>query len=213
MKEITLPITQTYSLTVDLQKLDISKAVDAGDGRLLVPLGALSNEEFGKAVTVARQNGGKILYATTSIEQKLEGLLLEYFMGPFTGHDDRRVVFEREILQSSALGYRSKKDLVAKLVNDLDLLSGKEKSALQSLLKKVMDWRNAFAHGKIQHDSRAGCLVRYYSGEPRTLALTDEYWDEVERSFKDCDALLDRVKKKLASLQAHNHDDAPKNCG
>lgn len=206
MKEINLPITQTYSLTVDLQKLDISKAVNAGDGRLLVPLGVLSSEEFGKAVAVARQNGGKILYATTSIEQKLEGLLLEYFMGPFTGHNDRRVVFEREILQSSALGYRAKKDFVAKLINDLDLLSGKEKSALQSLLKKVMDWRNAFAHGKIQHDSRAGCFVRYYSGEPRTLALTDEYWDEVERSFKDCDALLDQVKRKLTGLQVHNHD-------
>jgi hypothetical protein len=200
MKEISLPISQTYSLTVDLQNLDISKAIDAGDGRLLVPLGTLSNEEFGKAVEVARQNGGKVLYASTSIEQKLEALLLEYFMGPFKGHSDRRVIFEREILQSSAFSYRTKKDLVAKLINELQLLSGKEKNALGSLLKKVMEWRNAFAHGRIQHEARTGCFIKYYSGEPRTLALTDEYWDEVEGAFKECDALLDQAKKKLGTV-------------
>jgi hypothetical protein len=199
MREIVLPFTQTFSLTIDLQKVDMSKAVDAGEGRLLIPLGTISNEEIGKTVEMARKNGGKILYATTSIEQRMEALLLEYFMGPFAGHNDRRVMFEREILQSSALGYRAKRDLVTKLVNELELLPGKEKNTLGSLLKKVMEWRNAFAHGKIQHDSKTGCLIKYYSGEPKTLALTDDYWSDVESSFKNCDALLTQAHKAVGA--------------
>jgi hypothetical protein len=64
--------------------------------------------------------------------------------------------------------------LVAKLVNDGQLLSGNWKNSLQSDLKKIMGWRNAFAHGKIKHDNRAGCYVVHYSGQPKQLLLTDE---------------------------------------
>ena len=199
-------MTQTFSLTIDLRNIDISKAIDAGDGKLMVPLGTVSNEEMGKTVDMVRKNGGKILYATTSIEQRMESFLLEYFMGPFSGHSDRRVMFEREILQSSALGYSTKKNLVSKLVNELDLLAGKEKNTLGGALKKIMEWRNAFAHGKIQHDSSAGCFMKYYSGEPRTLALTDEYWEEVEVTFKECDALLISAQTKLSAGSATTPD-------
>lgn len=169
-----------------------------GDGLLRVPLGNIIDEEKLLVVETARKNGGKVLYATTSIEQKLEAILLEYFMGPFTGHDDRRVMFETEILQSSALSYKSKKELFAKLLNHHEILPGNKKNVVQGYLKKIMDWRNAFAHGKIKHDTRSGCSIRYYSGHPKTLSLTDEYWDEVEKCFKDCDALLNEAHKHLS---------------
>lgn len=198
MKEISLPITQTFSLTIDRHNLDMSNAVDAGDGRFLVPLGNIIDETISATVAVARHNGGKVLYATTSIEQKMESILLDYFMGSFDGTNDRRVLFEREVLQSSALSYNAKRSLITKVVNDQNLLDGRDKGSLQGLLKKVMDWRNAFAHGKVQHDSRAGCFIKYYSGEPKTLALTEAFWDEVEKAYADCDRLLDKAKQQLA---------------
>ena len=197
MKEINLPITQTFSITIDTRNFDMSKAVDMGNGHVSIPLGNIVDENISSIVEIARKNGGKVLYATTSIEQKLEAILLEYFMGPFIKHDDRRVMFEREILQSSALSYRAKKELVAKVINNGDLLPGNKKNVIQSYLKKIMEWRNAFAHGKIQHDSMAGCFVTYYSGELKTLSLTDEYWDEVERCFKECDAILSEAQQQL----------------
>lgn len=199
MRDINLPITQTFSLTIDTHNIDLSKAVDDGQGRLIVPLGNIVDDRISSLVETARRNGGKVLYATTSIEQKLEGMLLEYFMGPFTGHDDKRVMFEREILQSSALSYSAKKELVTKMINDRNLLVGSKKNAVQSHLKKIMEWRNAFAHGKIQHDSMTGCFIRYYSGEPKTMMLDDNYWDEVEKSFQECDVLLEEAKQQLQS--------------
>lgn len=33
MREINLPITQTFSITIDREKIDMSKAVDIGNGR------------------------------------------------------------------------------------------------------------------------------------------------------------------------------------
>jgi len=199
MKEIKLPIMQTVSLTISQQDIDPSKAIDIGGGRRGVSLGVMFDERIASLMETARQNGGKILYATTSIEQKIESILLEYFMGPFAGHDDKRVMFEHEVLQSTTLSFRAKKELVTKIINNDSLLAGDKKSAAQRDLKKIMDWRNAFAHGKIQHDTKRGCFIAYYSGEPKTETLDDHYWDEVERVFRECDVLLDEAIRTLRS--------------
>jgi|TARA_R100000049_G_scaffold4346_1_gene9874 hypothetical protein len=197
MKDINLPLTQTVSLTIDAQDFDMSKAVEDEDGQLIVQLGEAINSEISEGMDKARSNGGKVLYATTSIEQQLEGLLLKYFMGPFVTHDHRRDIFEREILQSSALSFRSKKELVSKVVSQHELLKGKKKNKLQGALKKIMGWRNAFAHGKIQHDNRKGCFIKYYSGGVEELRLTDEFWSQLEGVFKDGSALVNEALKNL----------------
>jgi hypothetical protein len=201
MREINLPITQTVSITFNPSTFDLSKAVDIGDGRRQVPLGTVFDSQINAVMETARRNGGKILYATTSIEQTLESIMLEYFMGPFVGHEDRRVIFEHEVLQSSALSYRTKKELVTKIINNERLLAGKQKSAAQEHLRTIMEWRNAFAHGKIQHDTQMGCFVRYYSGGTKTLSLTDKYWDEVEKTFQECVELLKEAQQQLAKKQ------------
>jgi hypothetical protein len=192
---------QTFSLTIDPQMLDLSKAVDIGNGRRRVSLGTLVDAQITATVETARKNGGKIVYATTSIEQTLESILLEYFMGPFVEHDERRVMFEHEVLQSSALSYRAKKELVIKIINNDNLLKGNKKDAVQKHLKKIMEWRNAFAHGKIQHDTKMGCFVRYYSGEIKTITLNEHYWDEVEKSFQECVELLKETVQQLRNKQ------------
>lgn len=201
MKEIELPLTQTFSLTVDTHKLDVSKAVDIGGGRLGIPLGTVVDQDILVATETARKNGGKVLYATTSIEHQLEAILLLYFMGPFIEHSERRVMFESEILQSSALSFSAKKELFTKVANSEALLPGKKKNAVQSHLKKIMDWRNAFAHGNIGHDNIKGCFLRYYSGTPKTLRLSDEYWTELENCYKECSALL---KEAMENLEARD---------
>lgn len=190
MRDIELPITQTYSVTVDLQKLGETQPIDDGDGKWIVPIGNIVDEEACAITSTALRNGGKILYATTSIERQLDQLLLHYFMGPFEEHSDKRVMFESEILQSTALSFSAKKELVAKVVNDAQLLVGKKKNRFQGNLKKIMNWRNAFAHGRIQHDNATGCFIHHYSGAPKKLVLDDKFWDEVEVCFTECSELL-----------------------
>jgi hypothetical protein len=201
MKDIELPITQTFSLTIDTHNINMSNSVEMETGQRVVALGEVVNESISATTEKARSNGGKVLYATTSIEQQLEDLLLRYFMGPFIQHEQRRVLFEREILQSSALSYSSKKELVSKIINEHDLLHGKKKNKLQSSLKKIMDWRNAFAHGKVQHDSMQGCFIKYYSGGSKQLKLTDEFWSDLEGVFKDCSELIKEAAISIESIE------------
>jgi len=179
----------------------MSIAVELENGQLMAPLGEMVNESISAITEKARSNGGKVLYATTSIEQQLEGLLLRYFMGPFVQHEQRRVLFEREILQSSALSYNSKKELISKIVKEDALLKGEKKNKLQSSLKKIMEWRNAFAHGKIQHDNMQGCFITYYSGGSKQLKLTDEFWSDLEAVFKECSELVKEAGEKLESIE------------
>lgn len=197
MKDIELPITQTFSLTIDTHNIDMSNAVEMKNGQFKVPLGDMVNESISETTEKARINGGKVLYATTSIEQQLESLLLRYFMGPFIKHDERRVIFERNILQSSALSYSSKKELVSKIINEADLLQGKKKNKLQSFLKKIMEWRNAFAHGKVQHDNIQGCFIKYYAGDSKQLKLTDDFLSDLESVFKECSELIKEAQDNL----------------
>jgi hypothetical protein len=79
-------------------------------------------------------------------------------------------------------------------------LEGGKKNLSQSGLKKIMDWRNAFAHGKLQHDNKSGCFVRYHSGEQKKLFLTDEYWNEVERVFTESSELLKEARANLRKV-------------
>jgi flagellar biosynthesis protein FlhA len=81
-------------------------------------------------------------------------------------------------------------------------LTGKKKNALQDYLAKITEWRNAFAHGKVQHNSQSGCFISYYSGNQKTLRLTDDYWDNVERVFRGCDGLIDEVTRKVQELKS-----------
>ena len=199
MKDIELPINQTFSLTIDTHNIDMSNAVEVENGRFMIPLGDIVNENISSTIEKARVNGGKVLYATTSIEQQLEALLLSYFMDPSVRHEKRRALFEREILQSSALSYSSKKELVSKIVNEEGMLEGKKKNRLQSALKKIMEWRNAFAHGKIQHDSIQGCFIRYYAGDSKQLRLTDDFWSELEGVYKECSGLIKEAHSNIES--------------
>lgn len=204
MKDIELPIIQTVSLTFKPHEIDMSKAEDMGNGQWRVHLGEIINPDISETIEQARINGGKVLYATTSIEHQLENLLLIYFMGPFIKHDNRRDMFEREILQSSAISYKSKKELVSKIINENDLLQGKKKNKLQGYLKKIMEWRNAFAHGKVQHDNLHGCYVKYYSGTIKELILNDSFWTELEKTFKNCSEM---IKEAQLSIEKMDQDE------
>ena len=58
MKDIELPITQTFSLTIDTHNIDMSNAVEMENGQIMVPLGEMVNESISATTEKARSNGG-----------------------------------------------------------------------------------------------------------------------------------------------------------
>lgn len=184
-------INETFSMISETSDIDFSVLIEN-----------LFNEEISQPLEKVRRNGGKILFATISIEQKMESLLLHVFMGPFQGPDKRRALFENEILQSTALSYSAKKELVFKAINTLKILPGSDKSKLQTHLKSIMEWRNAFAHGRISHVHERGYFINYYSGGNRSLELNSSYWAEVENVFRECNELLSKALENLKEKEA-----------
>jgi hypothetical protein len=59
-----------------------------------------------------RLNGGKILYAATSLEKKLEEVILLYFFGILKEPNPKRDFFANEVLKASDLTFSYKKELV-----------------------------------------------------------------------------------------------------
>lgn len=131
MKELVLPTTQAFSMPLDVTVLKNSMM---GDGRNKgQTLGSLTvNERVWSELATAKKNGGAILYATTSIEQKLESILLNYFLGPSISFNDQRRMFDREILKSTVLSFSAKKELVIRVINEGELLSKKINQSCRS---------------------------------------------------------------------------------
>lgn len=120
-----------------------------------------------------------------------------YLMGSIVQHDERREFFEQELLQSSAFSYHAKKQLVLKIVNRGEILVGKNKTNLEQKLKKIEEWRNAFAHGTLECDNKDGFSIKYYSGDQKEKVLSDDFWTEVEKDFQECSDLLKEVQNEL----------------
>jgi len=199
MKKIRLPIGQEFSVSIDTHNITEEQIAAIG-GTKVVKVGSIDVAEGNRELGVAQDNGAQIVYAATNIEKKLEDTLLTYFFGPFVSPDKRRDFFIHNVLQSSGLQLSFKKELVCKIAQDQNLLEGKARNTLQSNLKIIMDWRNAFAHGRLCHDAQAGSRLRYYRGSPQVLALNDEYWSTVEDCFKETHRILSEVQKNLSRL-------------
>lgn len=124
----------------------------------------------------ARRNRLKVIEGALSVENQLDTVILHYFFG--SSHE-RRAVFESLVLNSDWCSFAAKRKLITHIINEQNLLSGREKGELDKLMKDVMAVRNAFAHGKISSDDKRAWLS-YFEGTPRKVELTDEYLTEIE---------------------------------
>lgn len=191
MKKISLPATNTISFTINMVE-DTNVVVDSD--------GAIGPEQF-EALEIARANGGKVLWSTMCLEKSLESIITNYFMGPLNGASARRELFESELLQTSFFQFSVKKHLIDKISKEYSVPKPKERNKLQSYLKRIMLWRNSFAHGNLVLDGERGVLLRYYSGSQREEVLNEQYWSTVESIFEQCRKLVDEL---LAESTKHN---------
>ncbi len=202
-REIKLSLPQIFSMSLDLKHITHDQVVEF-EGKPAIHFGTIDFAKCNIELETIRKNGAQIIYAAIGIEKNLEDIILVYLFGPFIKQDEKREFFIHFVLESSSMESSYKKELAFRIVEKCDLLEGKEKSDLQANLKKILDWRNIFAHGRIQYDTREGGLIAYFSGSPKTLILDDAYWDSVESCFTITNNLLN---KALTKLNGPNQDD------
>ncbi|RSD30477.1 hypothetical protein EJA03_13795 [Vibrio pectenicida] len=146
-----------------------------------------------EALAVSKSNVSTIVWATLCLEQKMERVLTDFFFGKFCGFDPKRHLFEKELLESSAMQFSFKKKLVQKVCVEHQGLSGKKSSKLQGALKRVMEVRNAFAHGQMTLDAKDGVVLNFYSGEHKKFRLNEKFWLNVEADFQTAEELLSEI--------------------
>lgn len=202
MKKIELPVSTTLSFKLNLSD-EVGSGVLMSDGKRHISIGSIGDKDW-EYLNIAKENGAKILWSTVYLEKVIEDIILAYFMGPFDGPDARRELFKNELLQASFLQLSSKKHLVSEISKNFYAFKGKKRDKLQGYLKKIIQWRNAFAHGSLSISATDGILLTYYSGSSKTEKLNNGFWNTVESVFKSCEELLKSLEQIIKHEKSFN---------
>lgn len=195
MKEIKVPMLTTVSGTFNinlgnLEPLNPSKT-------RTITIGTIESNE--NDWEIIRKNGAQVIYGVVHIESKIEKILALYFFGNNKENLDKKQFFINEVLEAESLTFFQKKQLLQKMLDKTNILKGKNKDYLQTNLKKIMDLRNAFAHGTLIENKQRGWTIQYYSGGIKAIELSDDYWEGVEDCFKKINSLLKNISQELTS--------------
>jgi hypothetical protein len=168
------------------------------------PEGTDLKEAWNK-MNAARNNKLKILEAALTIEDRIVSIISHWFFGRT---HDRKSSFDSQILKSETCTFATKRRLLNDIIEQGGFLEAKEKDRLASSLRKVMSFRNAFAHGELSSDG-SKVWLSYFERSPKEQELTDEFLTLVETAlFETHDALKELALKTGTNLASS--DDEPK---
>jgi len=157
--------------------------------------------------TQARKNGNKVILAGLYIERELEHVI-GFYLYPGPDITEQQRFFADHILSSDALTFSHKRRMFLALVDSKKLVSGKARADLESLLRKAMSSRNAFAHGDIVERS-GGTFLIYFEGARKEQKLTTDYWDGVVASFRSLEKQIGEIKAGLGMPGPSKWPDKP----
>ncbi|MBI4654544.1 MAG: hypothetical protein HY752_06075 [Nitrospirae bacterium] len=196
MKKIDLPIQRQFAT----RSIDLEEALRdlASGNKKIVSFGTI-DFSVGKDLDQARINGGLIIWSAICLEQKFESIITDYMFPQKEQIEEHRgrLFFSDRIIKADHFSYSVKKNLIIAIMHDDSLLEGRDKDRLASVLKKVMEYRNMFAHGDIMFEDGIGCVLRFWSGGTKKEVLNDEFWGYLEDCFKDAHVLIDQIISKL----------------
>ena len=148
------------------------------------PTESITPDLADKIMEPVDKNRTTIIIAAQDIENLLESIVANYFFPP-KEQNLKRGEFEGQILKSEWCSFSSKLRLVLYIIEELELKAGKEKNDFEQLLRKVMEYRNAFTHGDISTDGRK-VKIKYFKGKPKEKFLDDSWLEEIEGRIKMC---------------------------
>jgi hypothetical protein len=137
-------------------------------------------------VSTIEKNGSELITATVMLEDRMIEAVSALLFGKSDNAKAPRDFFVDEIMGTSDFSFSFKRRVFTRLLErtgKLDLESIKE---LKAGLNKIMEWRNAFAHGKVLHEYGGGYVLQYYSGGAKELVLDDALFENIESTVRNC---------------------------
>lgn len=148
-------------------------------------------EDFDEAREIRRASG-RIISATSAIDQVVAAIIADTI---FSEVKTNRELVLGSVLSSDWCSFAAKRKLLNIAIEKFDLLNGPRKSALELNLKKITQYRNAFAHGSLAHNGQSQEL-RYFEGTPQSVTLDDAYFEKLEAVFLSAWETLNEIQEK-----------------
>ncbi|NHZ86585.1 MAG: hypothetical protein GWP19_12020 [Planctomycetia bacterium] len=197
MKQIKLPVRNTFIESFSLRDVMSQDKVQMPDGKMGYKIATTEINPNNPDLLQARENGAQIIWATINVELKMQNLISKYLFGIELENNKRRNFFNNEIMAVDSINYAFQKKLSLRIIKLENLLTGKKYSELENKLKKIMIYRNAFAHGKLSIEKNKECRLEFYSSGPQVFQLDDNLWCDIESHFQIVNNLLGEAWKKL----------------
>jgi hypothetical protein len=145
----------------------------------------LEGVELDDLATIER-NGSELIMAVVMLEDRMIEAVSKLLFGTDGSTRRMREFFVEEIIGASELSFAFKRRVFTRLIERTGALDSSDTKELKAGLSKVMEWRNAFAHGKVLHDQEAGYILQYYSGGRQERTLDDALFEKVESTLRRC---------------------------
>jgi hypothetical protein len=146
---------------------------------------ASDTHESDDLATIER-NGSELITATVMLEDRMIEAVSKLLFSKAADSREPREFFVAEIMGTSHFSFAFKRRVFTRLLERTGALDAPAIKELKAELNKVMEWRNAFAHGKMLYEHNGGYLLQYYSGGLQELVLDDSFFEKVESTVRNC---------------------------
>ena len=150
------------------------------------PKSRASGEEFSVEMSVIEKNGSEILSAAIMMEDRMVEAASKILFGASAENGKKREFFVNEIMGTSDFSFAFKRRVFTRLLDQQNIVEPDKTKRLKAGLNKIMEWRNAFAHGQVLHEHNCGFVLQYYSGGHQEMILDDDFFENVESTIRDC---------------------------
>ncbi|MDY4295578.1 MULTISPECIES: hypothetical protein [Xanthomonas] len=150
------------------------------------PTSSSSGQAGLDALATIEKNGSELIMAAVTLEDRMIQAVSKLLFGTTTETRKAREFFAEEIMGTSDFSYAFKRRVFTRLLEISGALDSDSIKELKAGLNKVMEWRNAFAHGKVLQEYNAGYVLQYYSGGRKELLLDDAFFEAVESTLRNC---------------------------
>ena len=135
---------------------------------------------------VIEKNGTTLIAAAVTLEERMIHAVSALLFGADGETRLKREFFREEIMGTSDFSFAFKCRVFTRLLERTGALDAEAIKKLKAGLKKVMEWRNAFAHGKVLHEVTGGFVLLYYCGGHQELPLNDSFFEHVQSIILSC---------------------------
>jgi hypothetical protein len=150
------------------------------------PRTSSSGDLLSDDLLVIEKNRSELITATVMLEDRMVEAVCKLLFRAIPKAQSQRDFFAEEIMGVSDFSFAFKRRVFTRLLERTEALDAGTIKELKAGLNKIMEWRNAFAHGSLVHDYNGGMVLAYYSGGRKELVLDDAFFGQVETTIRNC---------------------------